>query len=214
MCILLIELSTATPTEYQVASETGFRTLWVVFALMVIFSAVFTGLAWRVPVSQRVYHIVTTLVTIITALSYFAMATGDGVTFSCVSVKNHNDEVPDTYHDVCREVYYAHYINMALTTPLIILDLALLAGVSGANTLMAIAADFIMVFSGLFAAFGRERSAQRWGWYAIACISYLFVIWHIALHGSRVVSARGNKVVKLFSSLGLYTVVVWTAYPM
>ena len=205
---------TATPTEYQVASETGFRTLWVVFALMVVFSIVFAGLSWSVPVQQRVYHIITTLITIIAALAYFAMASGDGVSLHCVPVKDHHDKVPDTFHDVCREVYWARYVDMAFTTPLIILDLALLAGISGAHTVMAISADLIMVFSGLFAAFGRERTAQRWGWYAIACISYLFVIWHVALHGSRVVSARGNKVVKLFSALGLFTLVVWTAYPM
>jgi hypothetical protein len=48
--------STALPTvlpdkpEYQFAEETGKRTLWVVFIVMLISSAVFTGLSWRVPV--------------------------------------------------------------------------------------------------------------------------------------------------------------------
>jgi len=36
--------------EDQFAEEDGKRTLWVVFIVMLISSAVFTGLSWRVPV--------------------------------------------------------------------------------------------------------------------------------------------------------------------
>jgi hypothetical protein len=38
------------PVDYQVVGETGTRTLWVVFIVMVISSAVFAGLSYRVPV--------------------------------------------------------------------------------------------------------------------------------------------------------------------
>lgn len=51
----------------------------VVFVLMVIASAVFAGLAWTVPIQKRLYHIITTLIVIFASLSYFAMATGHGV---------------------------------------------------------------------------------------------------------------------------------------
>ena len=36
--------------EYQFVGETGTKTLWVVFIIMLISSGVFSGLAWRVPV--------------------------------------------------------------------------------------------------------------------------------------------------------------------
>jgi hypothetical protein len=36
--------------EYQFADETGKRTLWVVFVLMVISAAAFAAMSWRVPV--------------------------------------------------------------------------------------------------------------------------------------------------------------------
>lgn len=36
--------------EHQFVGETGTKTLWVVFIIMLISSGVFAGLAWRVPV--------------------------------------------------------------------------------------------------------------------------------------------------------------------
>lgn len=36
--------------EHQFVGETGTKTLWVVFIIMLISSGVFSGLAWRVPV--------------------------------------------------------------------------------------------------------------------------------------------------------------------
>jgi len=56
--------------------------------------------------------------------------------------------------------------------------------------------------------------AQKWGWYIIACVAYAGVIWHVGVHGTRMVTAQGTKVVKLFSSLAAFTLVLWTAYPI
>lgn len=203
-----------TPTEYQVAGADGHRTLWVVFALMVIFSAVFAFGSWNVPVSRRVYYVTTTLATIISSLAYFALASGQATSFNCSTVRDHHEHVPDTFHEVCRQVYWGRYVDWVLTTPLLLLNLSLLAGIDGAHTLLAIAANVIMVLSGLFSALGDAGTAQKWGWFTIACVSYIFVIWHIALHGSRTVTAKGSKVQKLFTSLAIFTVVLWTAYPI
>ncbi|KAK6438056.1 hypothetical protein LTR95_005743, partial [Oleoguttula sp. CCFEE 5521] len=60
--------------SYEDATETGQRTLWVVFVIMFVASVLFTGLSWNVPISKRLYHIVTTLIVIFASLSYFAMA--------------------------------------------------------------------------------------------------------------------------------------------
>jgi len=111
-------------------------------------------------------------------------------------------------------VFWGHYVDWALTTPLLLLDLCLLAGVDGGHTLMAIVANVIMILSALFSAFGKTGTAQHWGWYGISIISYVFVLWHVGLHGTRMVSAKGAGVKKLFSSLALFTFLVWTAYPI
>jgi len=209
-------LPTVVPSlpEYQTASETGERTLWVVFVIMVVATIVFTGMAWNVPISKRLYHIVTTLITIFASLSYFAMATGHGIGYHTTVEKEQHKHVPDTEHEIRRQVYWARYVDWSLTTPLLLLDLCLLAGMNGGNILIDIVADVIMILTGLFAAFGSEGTPQKWGWYAIACIAYLVVIWQLVIHGRSTVSKQGGKVANFFAAIGGFTLIIWTVYPI
>lgn len=222
--------------EYQSVTETGTRTLWVVFVLMLISSAVFAGMSWTVPIvsdqaaafplsvapkadltlsqSRRLYHIITTLITIFASLSYFAMATGHGTAYNHITVRESHKHVPDTTHDLYRQVFWARYVDWSVTTPLLLLDLCLLAGMNGGHILMAIIADIIMIMTGLFAAFGSEGTPQKWGWYAMACVAYLVVIWHLVLHGRAQAMSKGGKVGNFFGAIGLFTLVIWTIYPM
>jgi len=204
-----------TPTDFQTAGDHGFRTLWVVFVVMVISSVIFAAVSWKVPVSRRVYHVTTTLITIVAALSYFAMASGQATAYHCTTVTDHHGhDIPNTHHEVCRQVFWGRYVGWTLTGSLLLVNLCLLAGIDGAHTLMAVVANLIAVLSGLFAAFGREHTVQKWGWYAISCVAYLFVVWHVALHGSKIVKAKGSKQRKLFGSLAAFTLITWTVYPI
>ncbi|KJX94507.1 unnamed protein product [Zymoseptoria tritici ST99CH_1A5] len=212
-----VSLPTVVPVpsvEYQNATETGHRTLWVVFVVMLVSSIIFTGMAWSVPVSKRLYHIITTMITIFATLSYFAMASGHGISYNHTEVRESHKHVPDTTHDVYRQVYWARYVDWTVTTPLLLLDLALLAGLNGATIFITIVADIIMILTGLFAAFGTEGTPQKWGWYAIACIAYLVVIWMLVVHGRQSASGKGNKVGGFYASIGAFTLILWTIYPI
>ncbi|KAF2770037.1 family A G protein-coupled receptor-like protein [Teratosphaeria nubilosa] len=201
--------------EYEKATETGNRTLWVVFVVMLVATILFSGLSWNVPASKRLYHVITTFIVVFASLSYFAMAAGHGVGYHHVVETVHNKHgVPDTHQDVYREVYWARYVDWSVTTPLLLLDLALLAGLNGANILIAVVADIIMILTGLFAAFGSEDTPQKWGWYAIACIAYLVVIWQLAYHGRGAAFAKGGKVGNFFAAIGGFTLIIWTVYPI
>lgn len=186
----------------------------MVFAIFVVAAAVFALMSWQIPVSKRVYHVLTTLVAVVAALSYFAMASGSGVGYRCERTRDHHGHVPDTSHVLCRQIHWARYVDWALTTPLLLLQLCLVAGVDGAHTLMAAAASLVMTLSAAFAAFGRKHTAQKWGWFAIACVAYLFVVWHVAFHGARTARVKGDKVAKVFGGLAAYEFVLWTIYPM
>ena len=50
--------------------------------------------------------------------------------------------------------------------------------------------------------------------YAIACIAYLVIIWHLVLNGRAAASAKGGNVSGFFTSIAGYTLILWTAYPM
>jgi bacteriorhodopsin len=154
------------------------------------------------------------MITIFAALSYFAMASGHGVSYNHIKVRETHKHVPDTTHDVYRQVYWARYVDWTVTTPLLLLDLALLAGLNGGVIFMTIVADVIMILTGLFAAFGTEGTPQKWGWYAIACIAYLVVIWFLVIHGRQAASSRGGKIGGFYASIGAFTLILWTIYPM
>jgi bacteriorhodopsin len=142
------------------------------------------------------------------------MATGHGVSIHATTVREQHDHVPDTFTEIRRQVFWARYVDWAITTPLLLLDLGLLAGMAGGHIIMAIIADLIMVLTGLFAAYGKEGTPQKWGWYAIGCIAYLFVVWHLALNGGANATAKGPKLRAFFVSIAAYTLILWTAYPM
>lgn len=154
------------------------------------------------------------MITIIAAISYFAMASGHGVSYKHITERHQEEGFPDVKRHVLRSVYFARYVDWALTTPLLLLDLALLAGMNGAHIFMAISADVVMVLTGLFAAYGSEGNAQKWGWYTIACASYLVIVWHLALNGRATVAAKGNQVANFYYAIAGFTILIWTAYPM
>jgi len=160
------------------------------------------------------FHILTALVTTVAFLSYFAMATGDGICYHKIIVnEKHHKNIPATREIIYREVYWARYVDYFITTPLLLLDLALLSGLSGANTLVAIAADVIMVLTGLFATFGKG-DGQKWGWYTIACIAYLTIVYQFAYNGLAAAAGKDSKTKAFYSTLGGFTLLVWTIYPM
>jgi len=219
-------IPTGTPTPFpvpslvpalpirEVAHAAGEKTLWVVFAVMFISSVVFAFLAYRTPVQKRLFHVLTTFITVFATLSYFAMATGAGSSLTHIILKEHHKHnIPPTHDHVFREVFWARYIDWSVTTPLLLLDLAFLAGLNGANILVTIVADVIMVLTGLFAAFGKSNGT-KWGWYTMACVAYLVIVYQLAIPGRRAVKARSSATTKLFASLGLFTLVLWTLYPI
>jgi bacteriorhodopsin len=154
------------------------------------------------------------MIVIFASMSYFAMATGHGVSYHHAVETEQHKHVPDTHRDLYREVYWARYVDWSLTTPLLLIDLMLLAGASGGSMFIAIIADLIMILTGLFAAFGDEDTAQKWGWYAIACIAYLVILWQLIINGRATASAKGGKVGSFYAAIGGFTIIIWTVYPM
>ena len=102
---------------------------------------------------------------------------------------------------------------IGLTTPLLLLDLAFLAGLSGADILVVVVADLIMVLTGLFAAL-KPDPGFSWGYYAIACIAYLVIVFQLAVQGRNVVKAKDAKTAQFFSAIAGFTLILWTVYPM
>lgn len=209
-------LPTVAPDQpnFQHVSKHGVRTLWVGFVIMLIASVAFIAMSWRVAVSKRIFHSLTSLLTIIATLSYFAMATGGGSTRHHTLHHHHNKHVPDTHTHVFRQVFWAHYVDWFLTTPLIVLNLGFLSGLSGGHIFQSIVSTFILNLAALFSTLGHQGRGSKWGWFAIACIAYLSIVWNLLGNGRASARARNNKVSRFYNSITGFSLLVWTVFPI
>ena len=60
----------------------------------------------------------------------------------------------------CREFYYARYVDWAFTTPLMLLEVAGIAGASWDVLLWLLGTDFVMIIAGLIGAF--ISTEEKW----------------------------------------------------
>ncbi|KAK4690043.1 hypothetical protein P7C73_g47, partial [Tremellales sp. Uapishka_1] len=199
--------------RYIHATKSGENALWVVFVIMTLGLLGVGVLSLRVEKRARVFHWISAGVLTIAMVSYLVMATGLGVSY----VPIHEQAKGGTVHFL-REVYYARYIDWLFTTPLLLLSLALLAGLSPADTLMVVLADIFMIVTGLFAGVVPSRldagQRSRWLFYAISCIAFLGIFVTLYQGGRKAAAMRPRKTRGLFWLLSAMTFALWTAYPI
>ncbi|KAI9647493.1 hypothetical protein NHQ30_003878 [Ciborinia camelliae] len=198
---------------YQTIGHSGHITLWVVFVIMFLSTLTFFYMAWRVPVQKRLFHVLVSFITLFATLSSYAMAVGDGNSFTHIVIKETHKHTPDTFEHIYRQVFWAHYVDWSLASPLILLCLSFLAGLSGANTLVIIVADLVMVLTGLFGVYHNDEAA-KWGWYAMGCVAYLIIAYQLVIPGRRAVSNKDAKTSRFFAAIAAYTLIVWILYPI
>jgi len=198
---------------YQKIGQFGLVTLWVVFFIMLLSTLTFISMAWRVPVEKRVFHIIMTFSTAFATISYFGMATGGGATFiQSLASKCHKHD-PSHCLAIFRQVFWVRYVDWSLTTPLLLLNLAFLAGLNGADIIVTVVADVVMILTGLFTTLGETR-VQRWGFYIFSWLAYLVVVYQLVVSGRRNAVNKGTGTARLFSAMGGFILILWTVYPI
>jgi bacteriorhodopsin len=146
------------------------------------------------------FYIITIFITTIAAAMYLLMATGFGLT-----------EV--TVGGSPLAIYWARYADWLFTTPLLLLDLALLAGAHRNTIATLIGLDVFMIATGAIAAL-EPNATFRIVWWGIstgALLVLLYVLFNVL---SADVSSKSPEVRKLFGQLRTLTVVLWLAYPV
>lgn len=179
------------------------ETLWLIVGTlgMGIATAYFAFLGSQSAPGGRYFYWITAVITGVAFISYLAMATGAG----------------STILDDGREFYYFRYLDWLITTPLLLVDLALLALVNpGRNTgLIAtiIGLDIAMILTGLIA--GSSTSAFVATIFFIislaAMIGVLYLLYTRLFAAAR---TRSPNVARVFSTLAMLTIVLWSLYPI
>ncbi|KAH8082750.1 hypothetical protein HD553DRAFT_314133 [Filobasidium floriforme] len=188
--------------------DTGKKALWVFWAIFTVSFLVVLLMAKRVERKLRLFHLLTATILGMAMISYLAMASGMGV-----ALQRQFENAADGSR-VLRQVFYARYIDWSLTTPLLLLDLALLSGMPLITTAVLILADIAMILTGLFAALNSSSEKTRWLMYAVSCAFYLYVLFTLIFSGRNAAKLQSAGVQRVYNVTALMIIVLWTGYPI
>ncbi|WP_081704365.1 MULTISPECIES: bacteriorhodopsin [Natrinema] len=146
------------------------------------------------------FYIITIFITTIAAAMYFAMATGFGVTEVMVG-------------DEALTIYWARYADWLFTTPLLLLDLSLLAGANRNTIATLIGLDIFMIGTGAIAALSSTAGA-RIAWWAISTGALLALLYVLVGTLSENARSRAPEVASLFGRLRNLVIALWFLYPV
>jgi halorhodopsin len=107
---------------------------------------------------------------------------------------------------------WGRYLTWALSTPMILLALGLLADVDRGSLFTVIAADVAMCVTGLAAALTTSSYVFRWAFYVVSCAFFLVVLYALLTQWPSAASEAGTD--EIFGTLRALTVVLWLGYPI
>lgn len=132
---------------------------FTVCAIMTVSSMAFMGMAMTKPRTHRLFHYITSGITFVAAIAYFTMGANLGATPVAVEFvrQGSNQGLDGAGFNAdgttgTRGFFYVRYIDWFITTPLLLLDLLLTAGVPFPSIAITILADEIMIVTGLVGA--------------------------------------------------------------
>jgi halorhodopsin len=107
---------------------------------------------------------------------------------------------------------WGRYLTWALSTPMILLALGLLADVDRGSLFTVIAADIGMCVTGLAAAMTTSSLLFRWAFYLVSCAFFAVVLYALLVEWPAAASEAGTD--EIFGTLRVLTVVLWLGYPI
>jgi bacteriorhodopsin len=150
---------------------------------------------------EELFYVITILIAGIASASYLSMFFGFGLT----QVELVNGEVLD--------IYWARYADWLFTTPLLLLDIGLLAGASRRDLGTLITIDAFMIVTGLAAALMKVPVA-RYAFWTISTIAMLFVLYYLVVAVGEAASGADEDTQSTFRVLRNVILVAWAIYPI
>jgi len=181
--------------------------LWLGTVGMLLGMLYFIARGWGETDRRRQeFYIVTIFITGIAFVNYLAMALGFGLT----TIQLGGEAVP---------IYWARYTDWLFTTPLLLLDLALLAGASRNTIYTLVGLDVLMIGTGAIATLSTSAAflgpeGNRLIWWGVS--TGLLVVLLYFLYGELADEARklSAEAQSTFNTLRNLIVFVWLVYPV
>ncbi|KAF2704042.1 putative opsin-like protein [Pleomassaria siparia CBS 279.74] len=181
---------------------------FAICAAMTVAAITFIGLSFRKHRRDRVFHYITAGVVFVAAIAYWSMGSNLGFTPIAVEFRRSDPKVSGVY----REIFWVRYVDWFITTPLLLMDLLLTAGMPWPTILWVILVDEIMIITGLVGAL--VRSSYKWGYFAFGCAALFYILYQLVWSARRHAAVLGSDVKQVFFMCGTLTAFLWTLYPV
>jgi bacteriorhodopsin len=193
----LLQINKAAPLARSESIWLGIGT-----ALMIIGTFYFMAKGWGVEDEEaKEYYVITIMIPAIAAASYLSMFLGFGLTEITLNTGRTLD------------IYWARYADWLFTTPLLLLDLALLADADFSEILALITLDGFMIITGLVGALTTVFTF-RFIWWALSTLAMVFILYFLFSVLTAKVEEMDEDTQGTFRVLRNLTIVLWTLYPV
>ena len=174
----------------------GTIALWGGFTGMAVPTLFFYRMFLREePGRQRLFHVLTLFVTAMAAMAYMFMAMGQGY----IMVGE-------------RPFFYMRYVDWLMTTPVLLLDLCLLAQAQIEKTALLFLMDMLMIIGGFLGALITTKT--KYIFFLIASFMYLPIVTELLFSVKECARKAGKAVEKIYTYLSYLTVGLWSLYPV
>ncbi len=172
--------------------------LWIGFVGMIMGSGIFglRAVAMRRKVGIE-FPLQTFFITLWAAVMYLAMALGETILIDFNGQK---------------EIFIGRYLDWLVTTPLLLLELGVIAGLSSKILLNAVGIDLLMILAGLCATL--DKAPNKYIWYMVGSGCFILILTSLLTEFSSSARRRNNKVNKLFQTLRNVLIASWIFYPI
>jgi bacteriorhodopsin len=172
---------------------------WVYVACMLLGALVFAYWSTDPRGVPKEEYLIAGFIPVWSAAAYMAMAFGQGKV------------------EVAGQIaHYARYLDWVVTTPLLLLALALTAmhTVRKDRALIAglLGADIFMILTGLIA--DLSPYPLRYVWYGLGVAAFLVVLWAIWNPLRRIADQQGPELGRVYHRVATLLSVLWVAYPL
>ena len=111
-----------------------------------------------------------------------------------------------------REIFVGRYVDWLVTTPLLLLELGVVAGLRSQVILTAVGIDLLMILTGIVAAI--QGAPNNYIYYIIGTGFFLVILGLLFTEFSNSARRRNDKINKLFQTLRNVLILLWICYPI
>ena len=183
---------------------------WTVAAIMMVSTLTFMGMSFTKPKTHRLFHYITAAITLVASIAYYSMGAGLGQTPIQVEFARPGSAMVSAAGT--REIFYVRYIDWAVTTPLLLLDLLLTSGLPAPTIAITILADEVMIVTGLVGAL--TQTSYKWGYWVFGMFAFFYVVYTLVIDGRKHASVLGGAISRTYMMCGVLTIGVWFLYPI